>query len=257
MSFRIAAVLFASSIGLNFVVMAMRADGWIVPGLLFGWILADFGSGLLHMLMDYVHCPKELGFDRLYFHQGHRDQTYAALKREVMAGRSAFYRLAFDFKIHHPWPDGLGRRSTVTLCRETLPMFGLPLSLLVNLAAIAGSLSAGWIAVGTTLAVGGAFAQYLHGQMHREPPARHVLVLRRLGLLMTPAAHRIHHDTLDRDFAIITGWTNPLLNPLFRVFRRLGICRDADLEPPRTEATRDLPSPDPRPGLAAGRPVPG
>ncbi|MFX9016040.1 fatty acid desaturase CarF family protein, partial [Acinetobacter baumannii] len=69
----------------------------------------------------------------------------------------------------------------------------------------------GWISAGVVAAIGGgAFAQYFHGTLHRDDNPWFVTAMRRMGLLMTPEAHQLHHDTLKRDFATNSGWSNPL-----------------------------------------------
>ncbi|WP_273773352.1 hypothetical protein, partial [Brucella intermedia] len=60
-----------------------------------------------------------------------------------------------------------------------------------------------------------------------------IRAMRRVGLLMTPAAHQKHHDSLKRDFATNNGWSNPLLNPIFALLYRRGVLTDAGLEPTR------------------------
>jgi len=55
--------------------------------------------------------------------------------------------------------------------------------------------------------------------------------MRRVGLLMTPEAHALHHATLRQDFATNTGWSNPLVNAIFRVATSRGWLTEAGLEP--------------------------
>jgi hypothetical protein len=55
--------------------------------------------------------------------------------------------------------------------------------------------------------------------------------MRRIGLLMTPKAHALHHATLRQDFATNTGWSNPLVNILFCIATRRGWLSEAGLEP--------------------------
>src|SRR3546814_15672593 len=59
--------------------------------------------------------------------------------------------------------------------------------------------------------------------------------MRRLGLLMTPEAHQLHHDSLRRDFSTNCGWSNPLLNPVFHWLHNKGYMRDEGLEPQSTK----------------------
>lgn len=203
-----------------------------VPAALAGWYVADMLSGLIHMIMDYRPCPDGKGLAKIYFYEGRRGMPeYQALFRETMQRINAFERISYDFKNHHPRPDALGRRSVWRLIGSTVIAGALPLSLLGNAAVLLLPVP-GWVmAFVTTLLLGGAFAQYFHGTLHRRENPWFVDALRRFGLLMTPAAHQIHHDTLRRDFATNCGWSNPLINRLFASLRARGYLDDAGLEP--------------------------
>ena len=90
----------------------------------------------------------------------------------------------------------------------------------------------GWVVAGAVLLLlGGTFAQYFHGTLHRDDNPWPVLAMRRAGLLMTPAAHEKHHATLRRDFSTNCGWANPLLNRVFNALRSRGRLADHGLEP--------------------------
>jgi len=59
----------------------------------------------------------------------------------------------------------------------------------------------------------GLLVQISHMAAHgRFPTSRVVRVLQRTHLMLPPRDHRAHHATFDRNFAILTGWSNPLLN---------------------------------------------
>ena len=79
--------------------------------------------------------------------------------------------------------------------------------------------------------IGGTRARYFHGTLHRADNPWVVRAMRRVGLLMTPQAHALHHATLRRDFATNTGWSNPLVNAIFRAAMRRGWLDEAGLEP--------------------------
>ena len=107
----------------------------------------------------------------------------------------------------------------------------LPMSLALNVACLLWTVP-GWAVAGAlALLVGGTFAQYFHGTLHRGENPWIVNAMRNTGLLMTPAAHQLHHDTLRRDFATNSGWSNVLLNPVFRLCHARGWLRDEGLEP--------------------------
>ena len=55
--------------------------------------------------------------------------------------------------------------------------------------------------------------------------------MRGVGLLMTPPAHQLHHDTLKRDFATNNGWSNPVINRVFNLAVRRKWLTEAGLTP--------------------------
>lgn len=229
---RFAILLFVVSLALNSRWLLGPLDWTVVPALLIGWFLADLASGVIHMALDYLPCPPGIGLGTMFHYQGSRESDdYLALRRETLAKIGPFQRLVFDFKNHHPRPDALGRRSFLTLVGSTIFAVGLPVSLLLNIASVVWPVPAWFMAGATSLLVGGVLAQYFHGTLHRDEIPGIVRLMRRLGLLMTPAAHQIHHDSLQRDFATNCGWSNPFINPVFRFLHRRGVLTDRGLEP--------------------------
>ncbi|WP_375381769.1 fatty acid desaturase CarF family protein [uncultured Sphingomonas sp.] len=212
--------------------MASAPSLWLVPAALLGWFLADLMSGVVHMVMDYRSSPSGIGLDRLYFYEGSRESDeYLAMRRAAFAQMNPVERITYDFKNHHPRPDALGRRSMRTQVGATVLFTTLPFALLAN-AVLA---LAGWpvaiVALLVSFLIGATFAQYFHGTLHRADNPWPVRLMRGLGLLMRPEDHRHHHDTLARDFSTINGWSNALLNAVFRIAHRRGWLRDEGLTP--------------------------
>lgn len=48
------------------------------------------------------------------------------------------------------------------------------------------------------------------------PRPRLIKVLQRLRLTLEPGRHNLHHIHFESDFSSVNGWSDPLLNPLFR-----------------------------------------
>ncbi len=223
--------LFLASLGLD-AAHALRDPSWLIlPAALFGWYLADFFSGAVHMYLDYRALPGGQEIARLYHHQGRRDtDAYLKLKAQVFARLGLVDRITYDFKTHHPRPRALGRRAFLDQVSVAAPAL-LPLALAFNLADRIWPMP-GWAATGALVFfAGGAVSQHLHGTLHRDRNPWPIRLGRRMGLLITPQAHEGHHRTLDRDFSVVSGWSNPLLNRLFRIAHRAGWLRDADMEP--------------------------
>jgi hypothetical protein len=229
---RIILGLLIASLGGN-IALALQEPTWLaIPAALLGWYFADLLSGLIHMYMDYRPCTPGKRLADIFFYEGSREsELYLSMRRDRMAMVGPFERISYDFKNHHPRPDALGRRPLWRLIGSTVVAGALPLSVLGNIAGFYGQ-AAGWAMAGlSAFLVGGSFAQYFHGTLHRAQNPAFVKLMRKSGLLMTPAAHQLHHDTLQRDFATNCGWSNPVINALFRALRKRGHLKDEGLTP--------------------------
>ena len=223
--------LFVLSLAANLWFAGVPDWRWI-PAIFAAWYLADLLSGLTHMVMDYRPCTPGVGLDRMFHYAGSREsEEYRALRAEVLPRISPFERLVYDFKNHHPRPEALGRRPFLVQIGSTIMFAALPFSILLNLLCLAVPIP-GWLIAGAVvLTIGGTLAQYFHGTLHRTHNPWIVRAMRCVGLLMTPEAHAIHHATLRRDFATNTGWSNPLVNAIFRLATSRGWLNEAGLEP--------------------------
>lgn len=223
--------LYVLSLALN-LWFAGVPDWWWIPAIFAGWYMADLLSGLTHMYMDYRPCTPGIGLDRMFHYSGSRESAdYLALRAEVLRRISPFERLVYDFKNHHPRPEALGRRSFLVQIGSTIIFASLPFSILLNVACLAFAVP-GWLIAGlVVLTIGGTLSQYFHGTLHRSDNPWIVRAMRRVGLLITPEAHAVHHATLRQDFATNTGWSNPLVNLIFRLATNRGWLTGAGLEP--------------------------
>jgi hypothetical protein len=224
-------VAFVLSLLLNLWFAGVPDWRWI-PAAFAAWYVADLLSGLTHMYMDYRPCTPGIGLDRMFHYSGSREsEEYVALRAEVLPRISPFERLVYDFKNHHPRPEALGRRPFLVQIGSTIIFAALPFSILLNLLSLEIAIP-GWLIAGlVVLTIGGTLAQYFHGTLHRPDNPWIVNARRRIGLLMTPEAHALHHATLRRDFATNTGWSNPLVNAVFRLATNRGWLNESGLEP--------------------------
>jgi hypothetical protein len=224
--------LFFASLALD-LMLAAPTLGWsALPAALIGWYTADLASGLVHMYMDYRPCQPGTGLHDLYFWEGPRDSAeFHALQARVYARISLFERIVYDFKKHHPFPDLLGRHSFGHLMKGPVFLVVLPVSLALNVVFLAAHPPA-WLLVGTAvMLLGAGMTQAFHGTLHREDVGPGIKLLRGLGLAMSARAHKLHHDTLTQDFAVINGWSNPVVNICASSLLRLGWMHSDGLEP--------------------------
>jgi len=232
MLMRVSVLLLCLSLAGNLAFALRDPSLWMLPALLAGWYLADMLSGLVHMTMDYFPARLGVGLDRIYFYPGSREsEDYQAMFRASMRHLNPFEKLVYDFKNHHPRPHALGRRTMWRQIGSTVIAGSLPMSLLLNAACLLWPVPGWAVAAMLSLLIGGTFAQYFHGTLHRDENPWIVNAMRKARLLMTPEAHQLHHDTLKRDFATNSGWSNALLNPVFRFAYGRGWLRDEGLEP--------------------------
>ncbi len=236
----LAFTVFFASVVFGWIAMGMSAatagislwDGVTsLAACLVGWYIADALSGLVHMYMDYRPCTEGVGLGELFFYDGCREsEDYLSKRRLAMSKIGFFERVVFDFKNHHPRPMALGRRSFIYQTTSIM-VFVFPLSVALDLATVFGALPI-WLSMGLNVTLlGMIMSQYFHGALHRDDNPAIIGLMRRTGLLMTPAMHDIHHATLDRDFATNSGWSNPLINHVFNYFRRRGHMDPSGLEP--------------------------
>lgn len=232
MKTRILIALFVLSLAADCFWIRGPVDWRVVVAAFAAWYAADFGSGLIHMTMDYLPCRAGVGLADIYFYEGSREsEDYIRLRNTVWSRINLLERVAYDFKNHHPRPNALGRRNIVFLIWSTVLFVTLPVSVAFNLYCVAFH-PPGWLVVGfVVLLAGGTLSQWFHGSLHRQDNPVFVPVMRRLGLLITPEAHQIHHDTLTRDFSVINGWSNPVLNVIFRQLIKREVLTPAGLEP--------------------------
>ena len=224
--------LFFFSLALDLALAIPSLDWRAAPAALAGWYAADLASGLVHMIMDYKPCRSGTGLKDLYFWPGSRDSAaFLAKQDEVYARISRFERVVYDFKKHHPFPDLLGRHSFLHLMKGPTFVVVLPISLVLNVAFLALR-PPGWLPVGVVvMLLGAAMSQAFHGALHRDDVGRTLRALRTARLVMSRRAHQAHHDSLTQDFAVVNGWSNPLVNLCASVLLRSGALGKDGLEP--------------------------
>jgi hypothetical protein len=223
--------LFVLSLALALWLAGVPDWRW-VPAALAGWYAADLLTGLTHMVLDYRPCTPGIGLADVFHYPGSRESAeYAALRGRVMPQVSPFERLVYDFKNHHPRPDALGRRPFLVQIGSTILFAALPAAVVLDAVALLVPLPGWLIAFAVVLIIGGTLAQYFHGTLHRSDNPWIVRAMRRVGLLMTPDAHALHHATLRRDFATNNGWSNPAVNRVFELAIRRGWLDESGLEP--------------------------
>lgn len=223
--------LFLVSIALTIVLIAADWNWAVLIGVLAGWYLADLTSGIVHLYLDYRPSKKGVGLEEIYFWKGSREsKDFLEKQSEVYKHLSPMDLVSYNFKKHHRFPGLLGRHGFWHMLKGPILYAPLLLSLLTNLTAIYLGLDAATLACLATLAFGTGLMQYFHGALHKSKTTRLILVMRHMRLLLKPEDHVSHHQLPVRDYGLISGWSNPVLNLIARVLRRSSVLSDENLE---------------------------
>jgi hypothetical protein len=244
-------VIFLTSIALTIALIAMDWEWQVLIGVLAGWYLADLTSGIVHLYLDYRPSKKGVGLEEIYFWRGPRDsQEFLSKQYEVYKHLNPIDMIAYNFKKHHRFPGLLGRHGFWYMIKGPIIYAPLLLSILTNLAAVFLGLDAAILACLVTLSFGTGLMQYFHSTLHKSKTTRLILIMRHMRLLLKPEDHVPHHQLPVRDYGLISGWSNPVLNLIAHVLRRSGILLDDNLEPRSLEHQEKSPPSYPMPSGA-------
>jgi len=199
-------VLDRSSIALCALVWAMAllrvgpaiadAPAWtaLVLGAICGYLVADLVSGTVHWVADRFFDPGT-----------------------PILGPA----LIVPFREHHADPLAMTRHDFFEISGNnglaTIPLAGALLLMPVPTSWWGQAIAAVLACFGLSVVV----ANQIHCWAHRTQAPRAIRLLQRIGLVLSPARHAIHHrDTHDRAYCVTSGWLNPLLDRT-RFFARL------------------------------------
>ena len=201
-----------------------------VPIVLFALYFVDAGSGVVHFVIDYTPNVRNVGLKELFEYKGKKgSQEYIAMRDTAMRKINGFQELIFDFKVHHLSPRTLGRRS---LLRMTLPIvvFGtFPSTLVILVLGESTLLHADVSLFCLVVLAAGTIAQYAHACTHKREVPPVIKALQACHLLLTEREHQGHHVDPQRDFCLLNGWANPLINRVFQVVLARGYLRTEGL----------------------------
>lgn len=206
----------------GYVLVAYVARGqlsWITPlVVLFGLYVADAASGVAHFIVDYTPNVPGVGLKELYYYSGDKgSEDYVRRRNAAMRRINAFHEVVFDFKVHHLSPDTLGRRSILKMTLPVIVFGAFPLTLALVVVGELGLLPGDVLLFLAVLIGCGTISQYAHSCTHKQNPPWVVRALQAVRLLLTEKTHQVHHDHPDRQFCLLNGWANPLVDRLFKL----------------------------------------
>jgi plasmanylethanolamine desaturase len=159
----------------------------VLLGLTLGFFVADVASGLVHWLCDTYFDPRTPLLGTVFI---------------------------APFREHHVDPGALARHGFLERngnnCLVSVPLLLIGISRLEPDAVTqpADVVAAGlFVAASLTLCVTNQIHAWAHGANTPKP----IRVLQRAGILITPERHARHHRG-DRAYAVVSGWSNALLD---------------------------------------------
>ena len=181
------------------VTIGLNPNRWLILslafGLLAGYALADFVSGVTHWFCDTF-------FD----------------SETPIIGQSVIQ----PFRDHHTYPQMITQYKFVE--QDTsgffimLPVLAYLLLQDFQTFATTGSMFGACFFAG--LSIGLFLTNIFHKWAHADHVSRPVKVLQKAGLILAPARHRQHHRDYLRGFCVTSGWLNPILDSV-QFFPRL------------------------------------
>lgn len=146
------------------------------------WFYTDLFGGVLHVVLD----------------------TPSNIKYPIIGLPS------LEFQLHHAIPQDIVRKGLLQACGDlnTLATWGLVIS------SVSTNFDPFTLCVGGMALLAGYAGQAAHQAAHKLPKdnSSFVKFLQQNGLFVRPDVHRGHHQTHDKDFCILCGWSSPLLD---------------------------------------------
>lgn len=159
---------------------------------LVGYFLADFLTGLVHLLCDNI--PLSL-------------QT-------IQSGRTPWEWAAYGFHHHHIHPTDWNHNNIYfgAIVRAGF-LFYVPFSLITLLVIKNPFLQM----ILLVCSHSGILSQFCHAASHgRYKGNKLVAFLQDHHIILNPSVHKIHHQQFNQNYAILNGWSNGVLNWIYR-----------------------------------------
>ena len=177
---------------------------WTVPALLAGFLVADFGSGLVHWGADTW---------------GRDDCPFIGP------------RLLVPFRVHHINPADFLRRSFIDTNGD-VALLALPLLVALWFVPLDRDWGPPLSLFGLAFAGAGMMTNQIHQWAHLPVPPLPVRLLQDAGLILGRSAHATHHQRpYDAHYCITTGWCN-------RPLEAIGFFRGLELVVTRATGAR-------------------
>ena len=167
----------------------------LVAAVFLGYFLADFLTGLIHLLCDNI--PLQL--------------------KTMKSGRNFLEYAAFGFHYHHIHPTDWNTNNLyfAAILRAGF-QFYVPITTLA-LWTVSAEQNPFLVIVLLTCSHTGLFVQFSHAASHgRFQGNRLVVFLQNHRFILHPSIHKIHHQEFNQNYAILNGYSNGLLNLIYK-----------------------------------------
>lgn len=179
--------------------------------------LIDLISGIFHVALDH----SDPGPLLRYVIRTSREAVYETRDTDWRYSASGPWRTAiWNFQNHHnaPFPEHDDQIVETAIIATPL----LVATLVQYAFGLGSSLPASHCRVWCLTLLLGHFVQVVHFQAHKrvhlgeEQMPRWIVMLQDAGVLLSPAVHRVHHETVNTagacSFCIFNGWANPIVD---------------------------------------------
>jgi hypothetical protein len=176
-------------------------------GLIVGYVLADFITGTVHWFCDT-------------FFNGDTPLIGKVLIQ--------------PFRDHHTYPQRITKHKFVE--QDTSSFFVmLPVLVYAVLTDIQFATAAEmfWLTLVVGLSIGLFLTNVFHKWAHVDEVPTLIRQFQRIGLILEPVRHRMHHGDHERAFCVTTGWLNPILDRVRFFPRTEGLVRRVLRRPKR------------------------
>lgn len=199
-----------------------------------GLLVADFGSGLVHLYIDYRPLNNEKNYDKLYNYSGDRgSEEFGEMKKGIVRDSSWFDHTVYAFKLHHR-DAGF---SQTTLYRDFFVETAIPgfMLLCFSLFVLAffpepwsSYLAFFWVVCSLAALHSDIIHAWVHGSKTMPRGVKFIRFFLKHKLMYSVKTHALHHKDGLTGFCFVMGHTNFAVNWICKKLLERGIIHIED-----------------------------
>lgn len=184
--------------------------------------IADFLSGIWHIMEDFYPLNYEKGFDKIFYYTDDRSSdNFLELRKKAFSNATLLEKLAYKAKIHHRRPTAIFTYNYNQAFLDHAPQaFAV---VLVPLILLLSGISHPFLLFLIFCSVFFANTEVIHICVHGSPKLANgwgtkiVRFLQKFKLIYSYETHKHHHQAKGTGFCFITGHANFLVDPLCKL----------------------------------------